>query len=67
LEFSGPVLGVVGPRDPCGGVRGPLGGHAVVGWLVVGAAQWYPLPVKSVQSLPMKWFKSGPACAGRSL
>ena len=46
LEFSGPVLGVVGPRDPGGGVRGPLGGHTVVGRHVVGAAQWYPLPVK---------------------
>jgi hypothetical protein len=32
----------VGPRDPCSGVGGPLGGHAVVGWLVVGAAQWLP-------------------------
>ena len=30
LEFSGPVLGVVGPGDPGGGVRSPLGGHAVV-------------------------------------
>jgi hypothetical protein len=30
LEFVGPVLGVVGPGDPGGGVRGPLGGHAVV-------------------------------------
>ena len=30
LEFSGPVLGVVGPGDPGGGVGGPLGGHAVV-------------------------------------
>ena len=46
LEFAGPVFGVVGPGDPGGGVGGPLGGHAVVGWLVVGAAQWYPLPVK---------------------
>jgi hypothetical protein len=42
LEFSGPVFGVVGPRDPGGGVGGPLGRHAVVGWLVVGAAQWVP-------------------------
>jgi hypothetical protein len=34
LEFAGPVVGVVGPGDPGGGVRGPLGGHAVgfVGW-----------------------------------
>ena len=46
LEFSGPVLGVVRPGDPGGGVRSPLGGHAVVGRLVVGAAQWYPLPVQ---------------------
>ena len=30
LEFVGPVLGVVGPGDPGGGVRSPLGGHAVV-------------------------------------
>lgn len=30
LEFSGPVLGVVGPGDPGGGVEGPLGWHAVV-------------------------------------
>ncbi len=30
LELSGPVFGVVGPGDPGGGVRGPLGGHAVV-------------------------------------
>ena len=42
LEFSGPVFGVVGPGDPGGGVGGPLGGHAVVGRLVVGAAQWVP-------------------------
>jgi len=42
LEFSGPVFGVVGPGDPGRGVRGPLGGHAVVGRLVVGAAQWVP-------------------------
>ena len=47
LEFSGPVFGVVRPGDPGGGVRGPLGGHAVVGRLVVGAAQWCPLPVRS--------------------
>jgi hypothetical protein len=40
LEFSGPVFGVVGPGDPGGGVSGPLGGHAVVGRLVVSAAQW---------------------------
>jgi hypothetical protein len=46
LEFSGPVLGVVRPGDPGRGVGGPLGGHAVVGRLVVGAAQWYPLPVR---------------------
>jgi hypothetical protein len=46
LEFSGPVLGVVGPRDPRGSVRSPLGWHAVVGRLVIGAAQWSPLPVK---------------------
>jgi len=34
LEFAGPVLGVVGPGDPGGGVRVPLGGHAIefVGW-----------------------------------
>jgi hypothetical protein len=32
----------MGPRDPSGGVRSPLSGHAVVGRLVVGAAQWYP-------------------------
>jgi hypothetical protein len=34
LEFAGPVVGVVGPGDPGGGVGGPLGGHAVglVGW-----------------------------------
>jgi hypothetical protein len=31
----------VGPRDPGGGVRGPLGGHAVVGRLRIGA-QWVP-------------------------
>ena len=30
LELAGPVLGVVGPRDPGCCVRGPLGGHAVV-------------------------------------
>jgi hypothetical protein len=41
LEFSGPVLGVMGPGDPGRGVRGPLGGHAVVGRLLVGA-QWVP-------------------------
>ena len=28
LELAGPVGGVVGPGDPGGGVRGPLGGHA---------------------------------------
>jgi hypothetical protein len=31
----------VGPGDPGGGVGRPLGGHAVVGRLVVGA-QWVP-------------------------
>jgi hypothetical protein len=31
LEFSGPVVGVVGPRDPGCGVGRPLGGHAVSG------------------------------------
>ena len=31
LKFSGPVLRVVGPGDPGGGVRRPLGGHAVAG------------------------------------
>ena len=30
LKFSGPVLSVVGPGDPGGGVEGPLGGHAVI-------------------------------------
>ena len=29
-EFVGPVVWVVGPRDPGGGVGRPLGGHAVV-------------------------------------
>ena len=66
LKFSGPVFGVVGPADPGGGVRSPLGGHAVVGRLLVGA-QWVPpTRAKSVQSLPMRWFKSGPARAARS-
>jgi hypothetical protein len=32
----------VRPGDPGGGVRSPLGGHAVISRLVVGAAQWYP-------------------------
>ena len=34
LKFSRPVFGVMGPGDPGGGVRSPLGGHAVgfVGW-----------------------------------
>jgi hypothetical protein len=36
----------VRPGDPGGGVGSPFGGHAVVGRLVVGAAQWYPLPVQ---------------------
>ena len=30
LELAGPVLGVVGPGDPGGGVRLPFGGHAVL-------------------------------------
>lgn len=30
LELAGPVLGVVGPGDPGGGVGAPFGGHAVV-------------------------------------
>ena len=30
LEFARPVLGVVGPGDPGGGVRSPFGGHSVV-------------------------------------
>lgn len=30
LEFSGPVLGIVGPRNPGGGMGLPLGGHTVV-------------------------------------
>ena len=30
LELAGPVFGVVRPGDPGGGVRRPLGGHAVV-------------------------------------
>ncbi len=41
LEFSGPVLGVVGPGDPGGGVGSPLGGHAVAGRFLIGA-QWVP-------------------------
>jgi hypothetical protein len=45
LEFSGPILGVVGPADPGSGVRRPFGGHAIAGWFLVGA-QWYPLPVQ---------------------
>jgi len=31
LELAGPVVGIVRPCDPCGGVRGPLGGHAGLG------------------------------------
>ena len=50
LEFSGPVLGVVGPGDPGGGVGGPLGGHAVV---LVGLAA----SVLSVYPLPLYWCK----------
>src|SRR6185437_9197177 len=30
LKFSGPVFGIMRPRDPGGVVGGPLGGHAVV-------------------------------------
>ena len=43
LEFAGPVLGVVGPGDPGGGVWGPLGGHAVV--LMGGCLRHIPLSV----------------------
>lgn len=43
LEFSGPVLGVVGPGDPGGGVGGPLGGHAV---FPVARLRHGPLPTK---------------------
>jgi hypothetical protein len=54
LEFSGPVLGVVGPGDPGGGVGGPLGGHAVVlvarlGHLVLSGCG-VPTPVKCAKS-----------------
>lgn len=41
LEFSGLVFGVVRPRDPSGGVRGPFGRHAVAGRSLFGA-QWVP-------------------------
>ncbi len=37
LELAGPVVGIVGPGDPGGGVRAPLGGHAVGRRFVVGA------------------------------
>ena len=46
LKFSGPVLGVMGPCDPGGGVRSPLGGHAVVGRLWVGAQRVPPTRTK---------------------
>ena len=57
LEFSGPVLGVVGPGDPGGGVGGPLGGHAVVGrrGIRFGAQLGTPYPCKCVQSLLITW------------
>src|SRR5437016_4096901 len=29
LEFAGPIAAIVGPREPCGRVRLPFGGHAV--------------------------------------
>ena len=35
LELAGPVVGVVGPGDPGGGVRLPLGGHADWGVVMV--------------------------------
>jgi hypothetical protein len=31
LKLAGPVVGIVRPCDPCGGVRLPLGGHAGLG------------------------------------
>ena len=39
LELAGPVVGVVGPGGPGGGVWGPLGGHAVGRRFVIGAGQ----------------------------
>ena len=39
LKFAGPIVAMVGPGDPCGVVRFPLGGHAVavgLGWGLAG-------------------------------
>jgi hypothetical protein len=47
----------VRPGDPGGGVGGPLGGHAVGGRLVIGAAQCCPLPCEVAQSLVFMWLK----------
>ena len=70
LELAGPVLGVVGPGDPGGGVRGPLGGHAVVliawcGHLVSVALSFtpalYPRVVRGsiLRTSPPPWGKGG--------
>jgi hypothetical protein len=55
LEFAGPVVGVMRPGDPGGGVRSPLGGHAVLrlrvgcaAHLVVLLLRRYPLPGQKV-------------------
>jgi hypothetical protein len=50
LEFAGPVLGVVGPGDPGGGVGSPFGGHAIV--CMVGAAQVLLLLILGGHPLP---------------
>ena len=54
LEFAGPVVGVVGPGDPGGGVGCPFGGHAVGGRFVIGAGHCSVLLAGRYPSLPSK-------------
>ena len=44
LKFSWPVLGVVRPADPGGGVRRPLGRHAIAGRFLINAQVVPPYP-----------------------
>jgi len=74
LELSGPVLGVVRPRDPGGGVGSPFGGHAEVsiarcGHLALfssrGCLEWDTPPTLIAQNLGTKELRSGPRMDSR--
>src|SRR5881628_2379614 len=50
LEFSRPVTLIVGPREPCGGVRFPLGRHAVAVCFLHDWILHYPTVLVSVST-----------------